>query len=102
MDEQMFAELETSLKEGMAILHGKALPSRIFSIDPPDVKKIRQKLEMTQQQFATLMGISVRTLQNWEQGRRVPDGPARVLLMVASRNPQALLDTIRAGTAKQQ
>jgi putative transcriptional regulator len=100
MDERMFAELETSLKEGMAILRGEVAPSRIFSIDPPDVKSIREKLDLTQQQFAALIGISVRTLQNWEQGRRIPDGPARVLLMVAAKHPQAVLDTVRAGKAK--
>ena len=43
-----------------------------------------------------MMGVSVRTLQNWEQGRRVPDGPARVLLQVAARHPQAVLDTVIA------
>ncbi len=97
MDEQMFAELEASLKEGMAILRGEEKPSRTFTFEAPDVKAIRETLKLTQQQFAALMGISLRTLQNWEQGRRVPEGPARVLLMVAARNPQAVLDAVWAG-----
>lgn len=97
MDEQMFTELEASLKEGMAILRGDAQPSRTFSFDSPDVKAIRDDLDLTQQQFAALIGISVRTLQNWEQGRRVPEGPARVLLLVAAKNPRAVLDAVHAG-----
>ncbi len=100
MDYQMFAELEASLKEGMAILRGEEKPSRTFTFEAPDVKAIRETLKLTQQQFAAMMGISTHTLQNWEQGRRSPEGPARVLLMVAARNPQAVLDAVRAG--KQQ
>jgi putative transcriptional regulator len=97
MDEKMFAELEASLQEGMDIIRGKQLPSRTFVYDVPDVKAIRENLKLTQRQFAALVGISPRTLQNWEQGHRVPEGPARVLLMVAARNPQAVLDAVHAG-----
>jgi putative transcriptional regulator len=95
MNEEMFAELEASLKEGMAILRGEIPPARVFEYDVPDVKAIRQDLNLTQHQFAALMGISVRTLQNWEQKRRVPEGPARVLLMVAAKHPQAVLDAVK-------
>ena len=96
MDEKTFAELEASLKEGMAIIRGEAQPSRVFEYATVDVKAIREELRLTQRQFAALIGISVRTLQNWEQGRRKPDGPAKVLLMVAANNPQAVLDTVSA------
>ena len=95
MDDEMFDELEASLKQGMAILRGEQQPGRTFAYEAPDVREIREKLKLTQQQFAALMGISVRTLQNWEQGRRIPEGPARMLLMVAARHPQAVLDTAR-------
>lgn len=95
MDDEMFAELEASLQEGIDILRGKQPPSRTFTYDTPNVKTIRESLKLTQRQFAALMGISVRTLQNWEQGHRTPEGPARVLLMIAARNPQAVLDTVR-------
>jgi putative transcriptional regulator len=97
MDDEMFSELEASLKEGMAILRGEDKPSRTFTFEAPDVKAIRETLKLTQEQFAAMIGISMRTLQNWEQGRRSPEGPARVLLMVAARNPQAVLDTVKAG-----
>lgn len=57
----------------------------------PSVSRIRERIGLSQSQFAKLMGVSVRTLQDWEQGRRTPSGPARTLLMVAERNPKALL-----------
>lgn len=58
----------------------------------PSLASVREKLGLSQPQFARLMGVSVRTLQEWEQGRRAPSGPARTLLLVALRNPRALLD----------
>jgi putative transcriptional regulator len=69
------------LKEGR---HGRI-------INVPDVGKVREKTGLSQQRFAELLGISVRTLQDWEQGRRAPSGAARTLLLIADRNPRALL-----------
>jgi putative transcriptional regulator len=61
-------------------------------INVPDVASIRGKTGLSQARFAVLLGVSVRTLQDWEQGRRAPSGAARTLLMVADRNPHALLE----------
>jgi putative transcriptional regulator len=58
----------------------------------PSVALIRQKTGLSQAHFAELLGVSVRTLQDWEQGRRAPSGAARTLLLIADRNPKALLD----------
>ena len=58
---------------------------------------IRNEYGLSQDQFASLLGISVRTLQNWEQGRRTPQGPAKVLLRVAARHPRAILETVSSG-----
>lgn len=58
---------------------------------PDDVKAIRDRMRLSQQSFAALMGVSLRTLQEWEQGRRKPTGPALSLLRVAERHPKALL-----------
>jgi putative transcriptional regulator len=61
-------------------------------VNIPSVASIREKTGLSQARFAELLGVSVRTLQDWEQGRRAPSGAARTLLLVADRNPRALLD----------
>jgi putative transcriptional regulator len=94
MKDELFEELLASVKEGGAILRGEAPASRTFDIQPVDVKQIRKRYRLTQAEFAAMLGVSLRTLQNWEQGRRVPEGPARVLLQVAARHPEAVLDTV--------
>ncbi|MEX2661115.1 MAG: helix-turn-helix domain-containing protein [Vicinamibacterales bacterium] len=58
----------------------------------PSVASVREKTGLSQLKFATLLGVSVRTLQEWEQGRRAPSGAARTLLMIAAKNPRALVD----------
>lgn len=61
-------------------------------VNVPSVTNIREKTGLSQERFATLLGVSIRTLQDWEQGRRAPSGAARTLLMIADRNPKALLE----------
>jgi len=63
---------------------------------PPEIKSVREKLDVSQSEFALMIGVSVRTLQNWGQGRRRPEGPAKALLRVASRNPYAVFDALHA------
>lgn len=80
---------------GAEILEGlRELKSRRTGrvLTHPSVSGIRGRMGLSQSQFAKLVGVSVRTLQDWEQGRRAPSGPARTLLIVAERNPRALLD----------
>ena len=61
-------------------------------VNVPSVSAIRERTGLSQAKFSALLGVSVRTLQEWEQGRRAPSGAARALLMVAAKNPQALLE----------
>ncbi|OQY43756.1 MAG: hypothetical protein B6240_11785 [Desulfobacteraceae bacterium 4572_87] len=95
MDNDTFDELLESVKEGGAILGGEKSPSRRFVLKAPDVRQLRERYALTQREFATLLGVSIKTLRNWEQGRRSPHGSALVLLQVAARYPQTLWDVVR-------
>jgi putative transcriptional regulator len=92
MKKKLFYELLKSLKKGGAIMKRTVKSTRTFSFVESEVKKIRDQYGLSQDKFAILMGISTATLRNWEQGRRKPEGPARVLLQVAAKHPDALLD----------
>jgi len=94
MKEELFNELLESVKQGGAIRRGELKPSRVFEFKQPDVQAIRKKYGLSQDKFAKLLGISVATLRNWEQGRRRPEGAARVLLRVAAKHPEAILDVV--------
>ena len=95
MKDELFQELVESVREGAAIMRGESVPSREFVVEVPDVKIIRENYKLSQVEFAALLGISVKTLQNWEQGRRIPEGAARVLLQVAAKHPEAIWDVVR-------
>jgi putative transcriptional regulator len=95
MKDELFAELVESVREGGAILKGKTAPSRSFEVEVPEVSRIREAYDLSQAEFAALLGISVDTLQNWEQGRRTPAGPARILLQVVAKHPEAVWDVVR-------
>ena len=90
MKKALFDELVESIKEAGRIHRGEAKPSRTFVFEPEDVRQIREKLHKSQSEFARMIGVSVATLQNWEQGRRQPEGPARALLVVASKAPKVV------------
>ena len=96
MKDELFEELVASVREGGAILRGEATAARKFVVAGPDVKRIRANYNLSQGEFAALLGISVATLRNWEQGRRTPEGPARILLQVAAKHPEAVWDVVRA------
>jgi len=102
MKDELFNELLESVREGGAILRGKTKPSRAFVVEGPNIKQIRTNYQLSQGQFAALLGISVGTLRNWEQGRRTPEGPARVLLQVAAKHPNAVWDVVRPTTRRRQ
>ena len=95
MKKDVFEELLESVRQGGQIMRGERKPSRVFSAEEPDARKIRQLYGLSQEKFARLIGISVATLRNWEQGRRSPEGPAKVLLRVAAKHPEAVLDVVR-------
>jgi DNA-binding transcriptional regulator YiaG len=97
MDPKLFAELTKSVKQAGAIARGERKPARRRAFSPTRVLAVREKADLSQAQFARLLNVSVRTLQNWEQARREPTGPAKALLRIVEREPaialRALLET---------
>ena len=95
MNDEQFEKLTQSIRQAGEIRRGEREPSRVFEFDPMNVKAIRAKLKQSQTEFARMIGVSVATLRNWEQGRRRPEGPARALLRVAEQNPAAVAAALR-------
>ena len=100
MKDELFQELLASVKQGAAIMKGTVQPARTFEFPETEVRSLREQFGLSQDKFANLVGIGVGTLRNWEQGRRKPEGPARVLLRVASLHPEALLNVAGEQVAK--
>jgi putative transcriptional regulator len=96
MKDRDFDNLVASIRQAGAIRRGARRPSRVFDFKAENVRVIRQNLGKSQTEFALLIGVSVATLRNWEQGRRVPEGPARALLRVAAVNPRAVIRALSA------
>ena len=96
MKRESFEELIKSVRQAGKIHRGETRPSRVTEYAAEDIKGIRNKLRKSQSEFAAMIGVSTRTLQNWEQGHRTPVGPARALLRVAARNPKAVAEALGA------
>jgi putative transcriptional regulator len=97
MKREMFEELLGSVREAGAILRGRKKPSRRIVISASGVRSIRERTRLSQSEFARLIGVSVKTLQNWEQDRRRPAGPAAALLKIIAREPQLAMKAIHSG-----
>ncbi len=92
-------ELLLSLEQAVGIMEGRVTPGRVHQVSVPevDVRHARQRLGMTQAAFAAAFGVSLPTLRKWEQKTRRPDGPARVLLRVIEREPDAVRRALAGG-----
>ncbi|KHA73772.1 NadS family protein [Pseudomonas fluorescens] len=91
---KFFDELMESVQEMDEILRGERKPSREFYVDALQVKEIRKATGMTQAKFAALIDVQLGTLRNWEQGRRVPTGPAKALLKAIHNDPVHVLNAL--------
>ena len=96
MDKALFSDLVTSLKEAAAIRKGKKTASRRTTLVTPHVREVREQTGLTQAEFARVLRVSIKTLQNWEQDRRTPTGPAAALLMIVSAVPEVALKALHA------
>lgn len=94
MDKALFDDLVQSLQEAKGIAKGKAKASRYFKVTAPDAKAVRERIGLSQSEFAQLMHVSIKTLQNWEQHRRSPTGPAAALLKIVSTAPEIALKSL--------
>ena len=93
---EAFESIKAGLEEAIAHASGADKRARVHQRDALDVKAIRAQVGMTQAEFSASFGISLGTLRHWEQGVRQPHGPARVLLMVLAKQPQAVLKALAA------
>jgi putative transcriptional regulator len=97
MDKQYFDQLVKGVKEMKRHVAGKVVRgSRTTVVNEPDIRAIREAAKISQLQFAKLIGVSVRTLQNWEQQRTRPAGPARALIKIVASNPKAAIAALHA------
>ena len=100
MKKELFSELVESIQQAGRIHRGEEAPSRRFVFEPEEVQSIRKKLQKSQSEFAQMIGVTVSTLQNWEQGRRQPHGPARALLVVAAKAPSVVAKALASAARR--
>jgi putative transcriptional regulator len=95
MKDEDFEGIMLGMKQAIAFARGEHVPGmRVHSFPAPDVVAIRKKVGASQDVFARQIGVSTATLRNWEQGRRKPEGPARVLLSMLARDPEIVMRTL--------
>ena len=99
MDPKLFEELTRSSRQAGAIARGERKPARRHELTPSRILAVRERSGLSQAQFARLLNVSVKTLQNWEQARREPTGPAKALLRIVEREPAAALRALQADAA---
>jgi putative transcriptional regulator len=96
MNDKDFQKLVESVKQMGSIMRGGNVPHRRTVLSTIDVRSLRNRLGLTQHEFSGMIGVSIKTLQNWEQGRREPEGPAKALLRVVEKEPQAVMNALHA------
>src|ERR1700691_3888341 len=88
-----------SMQQANAWARGEDVPGmRVHIPEAHDVRKMRLRMKLSQKEFAARFGFSLDSIQNWEQGRRIPDGPARTLLAVIAHEPKAVERALRAAS----
>ena len=98
MKKAVFEELLKSVKQAGEIARGKRTPSRTFEVDSATIKELRGRTNLSQPDFATLLGVEVSTLRNWEQGRREPTGPAKALLRAIRNDPEHVIKALASAS----
>ena len=96
MDKELFEKLLQSVKQMDGVRKGKQKPARVTEVTKIDVKATREKTGLSQAEFARVIHVSKGTLMNWEQGRRLPTGPARALLKAVSNDPEHVIRALHS------
>ena len=97
MDKQHFDQLIKGVREMERHMSGKPVRGvKVTELEEPDVRAIREAARISQSQFAKLIGVNLRTLQNWEQHRTRPTGPARALLKIVASDPKSAIEALHA------
>lgn len=97
MDKQHFDQLVKGVREMKRHMAGKSVRgARTTELAEPDVRAIREAAKISQSHFAKLIGVNLRTLQNWEQRRTRPTGPARALLKIVASDPKSAVEALHA------
>jgi len=94
----IFEELLASMKQAGDIARGSRAPSRVFKVDAGSIRELRGLTNLSQPDFAALLGVEVSTLRNWEQGRREPTGPAKALLRAIRNDPEHVIKALASAT----
>jgi len=104
MGRKAFQAIAEGLEDAIAFTRGEKTRGRAHKVRARDINVVamREKLGLSQEEFATAFGVSVGTVRNWEQGRRTPEGPALVLLTVIEKAPRAVLRAIWTGPTKRK
>ena len=96
MEKRLFDDLVQSLKEAGDISKGRLKASRQFAISSADVKSVREQTGLSQREFARMMRVSIRTVQNWEEHRSNPKGPAAALIKIVLTAPDVVLQSLQS------
>lgn len=97
MDKEHFDQLIKGVREMKRHMAGKPVRGvKVTELEEPDVRAIREAARISQSQFAKLIGVNLRTLQNWEQHRTRPTGPARALLKIVASDPKSAIEALHA------
>ena len=97
MDKQHFDQVVKGIRQMKRHMAGKVVRGvRSIELNEPDVRAIREAARISQSQFAKLIGVNLRTLQNWEQRRTRPSGPARALLKIVASSPKSAIEALNA------
>jgi putative transcriptional regulator len=99
MSKRAYDKIAAGLKEAIAISRGEAKPAKLYVPPEIDVRAIRSKLDLSQDDFASQFGFTVHQIRQWEQGRSRPLGAVRAYLMIINRNPKRVLEMLRAAAA---